>query len=522
MYKYSIYFAQYRLRDYERYLAVKEFENQFPIIKDFTVKTKCIELKTPNLINEEKIKKLTFFCKYQILDGETKTEQLTYQTIAENYTDDPQKLLQSLENNKSRNIRYLTHSFHEYKGRFYPQLAKSLMNYAGIDKGKTILDPFCGSGTTLVESLLFGVNAIGIDINPIAHLLAKAKVRCLLLKPRDFEVLRHSFVPRLKNADWENNTIDNYKDSLEFEYLKRWFPLNNLKQIIKIQTIIKTLENVDEQLFAKVTLSNLLRDYSYQDPSQLRIRIRKDNPPENLIEKYIENFLKQINDLEKYNSLNKLELTSNIQTYLGDVRTLDKTIGIKPHTIDLVITSPPYATALPYIDTDRLSLYVFGFVNKNNFRELEESLIGNREITKTKREQLDKELESNFQDSILPKEIIDLLKYIYFLNKNSDVGFRRKNTAALLYKYFYDMNTSLYQISKSLKKKSMAFFVVGDNKTRASDENITIPTADFISLIAKNNKFELVEKIDLSVQKSYSIHSKNSINTESVLVFQRR
>lgn len=233
------------------------------------------------------------------------------------------------------------------------------------------------------------------------------------------------------------------------------------------------------------------------------------------------NLLEQVLNLEKFQSLDKFELESDIQIYLGDARLLMTSTNLKPNTVDVVITSPPYATALPYIDTDRLSLFVFGFTNKTTFRKLEETLIGNREITKLNRELLDKELECNFKQSVLPHEIIQILKKIYLLNKNSDVGFRKKNTASLLYKYFLDMNKGMNQISQVLKKNKLAFFVVGNNRTTAGSEEINISTDDFIGKIAEQNNFRLIEKINMTVNKSYLIHSKNSINKESILVLKR-
>jgi hypothetical protein len=84
------------------------------------------------------------------------------------------------------------------------------------------------------------------------------------------------------------------------------------------------------------------------------------------------------------------------------------------------------------------------------------------------------------------------------------------------------MHRGINQISQVLKKNKLAFFVVDNNKTTAGNQNITKPTDDFISLIAELNNFELIEKINMTVQQSYMIHSKNSINTESILILQRK
>lgn len=523
MYKYQIDFSKYKLRDYEKELAVKEFDNQFPAVKNKLVDEKGISFTTSKLLDECKLKKLTFYSEFHYQNAKSgKSSILTDQSVVESYHNFEPNLFDDMKPNKSREIRYLTHSFHEYKGRFYPQLAKAFMNYAGIKKGDTVLDPFCGSGTTLVESFLFGANAVGVDINPIAFLLAKAKVKSILLEQKYLTEIRKAFENIKEDLGWKKIKIGDYSNILDTEYLQNWFPENNLKKVISIQEIIKSLSNETSQLFSKVVLSNLLRDFSFQDPTQLRIRRRADTPPENLIETFRKNLVEQIENLERFKSLNRFQLQSNIENYLGDIRTLMKSANLKNNSIDVVITSPPYATALPYVDTDRLSLFAFGYTDKNSFRKLEETLIGNREITKSKRVILDKELEANFKSSVLPKEIISLLQKIYLLNTNSNVGFRRKNTAALLYKYFLDMHQGINQVLQVLKKNKFAFFVVGNNRTTAGHKSIDIPTDDFIGLIAEQNNFKLVEKICMTVQQSYMIHSKNSINTESILVLQRK
>lgn len=522
MYKYQIDFSLYKLRDYEKELAVKEFENQFPTVKSKSVTEKGISFTSSKLLDEPKLKKLTFYSEFHYQNSKSgKSNVLTDQAVVESFHNFKPNLFNDIKPNKSREIRYLTHSFHEYKGRFYPQLAKAFMNYAGIKKGDTVLDPFCGSGTTLVESFLFGANAVGVDINPIAFLLAKAKVKSILLNQKDLTEIRRAFENIKEDSGWKKIKIEDYSNTLDTEYLLNWFPENNLKKFISIQEIIKTLSNETSQLFSKVVLSNLLRDFSFQDPTQLRIRRRADIPPENLIETFKKTIVEQIENLERFISLNRFDLQSNVQNYLGDIRTLMKCANLKKNSVDVVITSPPYATALPYVDTDRLSLFAFGYTDKDSFRKLEQTLIGNREITKSKRVILDKELEANFETSVLPKEIVALLQKIYLLNKSSDVGFRRKNTAALLYKYFLDMNQGMSQVSEVLKKNKFAFFVVGNNRTTAGNEMIDIPTDDFIGLIAKQNNFKLIEKICMKVPQSYMIHSKNSINTESILVLQR-
>lgn len=522
MFKYRIEFSKYKLRAYERKLAIMEFENQFPMVTTKNILDNSIDFTSTTLLDENKLRKLTFFSSYNYQNKKSsKVNAYTEQTILENFSRIEPNLFNQFTPNGARDIRYLTHSFHEYKGRFYPQIVKSFINYAGLKKQDIVLDPFCGSGTTLVESLLYGVNSVGVDINPIAVLLANAKVKSLMLGEESLNRIMEKINSIDEKTGWNDIDIDDYRLKLDVEYLLKWFPINNLKKIFFIQNLIDSLIDENSILFARVILSNLLRKFSYQDPTQLRIRRRKDKPDETLIKAFKVDILSKINTLTKFLKFKHFALSSNVQINLGDIRNLTKTANLEKGTIDLVITSPPYATALPYVDTDRLSLFALGYTEKNSFKILEQSLIGNREITKSKRELLDLELEKSFATSVLPSEILKLLKKVYSLNRDSDVGFRRKNTAALLFKYFIDMQIGMEQVAIVLRKNKYAFWVVGNNKTKAGGELINIPTDDFISLIAQRNHFKLIKKLPMTVQKSYMIHSKNSINSESILIFQR-
>ena len=69
---------------------------------------------------------------------------------------------------------YLTHSLHPYPAKFPPQLPRIVLKKYG-SAGMTVLDPFCGSGTTLVEARLLGFNAVGVDVNGLSTLLSKVK-----------------------------------------------------------------------------------------------------------------------------------------------------------------------------------------------------------------------------------------------------------------------------------------------------------------------------------------------------------
>ena len=70
-------------------------------------------------------------------------------------------------------------NIHPYPARFIPDIPRELISALGCAKGSVVLDPFCGSGTTLVEAQRAGFDAVGIDLNPIACLISSVKTQPL-------------------------------------------------------------------------------------------------------------------------------------------------------------------------------------------------------------------------------------------------------------------------------------------------------------------------------------------------------
>jgi DNA modification methylase len=106
---------------------------------------------------------------------------------------------------KGCKTQYFTHTFHPYPARFIPQIPSTFIKL-WTEEGETVLDPMCGCGTTLVESLLHNRNAIGNDLNPLAVLISKVKTT--LISEEEFryfneKLLSASGIEGIRKLLWE-------------------------------------------------------------------------------------------------------------------------------------------------------------------------------------------------------------------------------------------------------------------------------------------------------------------------------
>jgi len=416
--------------------------------------------------------------------------------------------------------KYITHGLHPYKGKFYPQLAKGLMNLCALPNGATLLDPFCGSGTTLLEGYLNGLRSFGCDMNPLAAKIAKAKVGILDVNPDVVREAVGTLVRRIEEAPTLPVDQREQFDTNCLDEVLKWFPE---PVVSKMNWLLSSIRSVSEGVirdFLEVVFSSIIRDISQQDPNDLRIRRRK-KPIEDadVFQLYMDALDKQYARVEKFWSVRGYspDRLWPCRVVEGDSRnsaTLGM-LGLERNSVDLVLTSPPYATALPYIDTDRLSLLVLFGMDSSARRPIEQNLVGSREIVTKERRQFEQMI--NDGGNGLPEKVCEYLQDLYHRVSRADVGFRRKNMPALLQRFFLDMATVIKNCYYVLRPGGEAMIVIGDNRMRVESDYERIPTTDFVQEIALSCRFELLERIDISVTTENLVHIKNAITQNVVL-----
>ncbi len=498
---YRIWYHPYKYFPYEKKLAKKELLNlgkiaQFVENKDF------VEVKFSQK-HGTKPEHLVYYSAFSI--GNSPVQQ-TQQSLLEN----------SASKGKRQATRYSVHGLHEYKGKFNPQIVRGILNTLGFRNGERILDPFCGSGTTLVECALEGRSAHGTDINPLAVFLANTKVETLSLDPDTIETTFSTFLKRIRGRKKiEHDPLSKARN----DYLMKWFTPDHFAFIERARSAMSSLDYRCANLI-KVLLSDLLRNYSEQEPADLRIRRRKSPYPDTPILQALEAKFIEFSDLYRRSheivgaikSSNKAHLLTNSATH--EYSKWVSEVG----QFDAVVSSPPYATALPYIDTQRLSLVWLDLLEPSELMKKEAELTGSRELRKKGVEEHNEMIHENTDD--LPDSVVHLCRSLLKRLGPND-GFRRMATPALLYRYFVSMKNSLQSSRSALKPGGLLCYLLGTNQTTIGGKKTVIETPQLVADIGGKLGFEVDAPIDLEVYKRYGIHSKNAVKTEQLILLKK-
>jgi len=331
--------------------------------------------------------------------------------------------------------RYLTHDIHRYPAKFIPQLARRIVEgYSG--KGEVILDPFCGSGTALLEARLTGRNAIGVDLNPVAYYVSKVKTNPI--EPRSLKRRWERFSQKLSPIFGFNEVPQYQLPEKALEVLSAWIPERQLEDMRRLFTLINEVEDESFRDFLIVAFSNIQKNCSWWLMKSVKpARNFKKKVPE-----VIPTFTRQVERMRKKNDQlwERLEGSETwVKVYKADTRELSSVVSDE---VDLILFSPPYVTSYEYIDVHKLS--VVWLEQTKELRELKKHFIGSASA-KPK----DVEIRSGTAERIA-----------------AELGRKDKRLARAVRTYFVDMQLSFEEMDRVLKTGGVVAIVIGNTKLK--------------------------------------------------------
>ncbi|MFQ6011296.1 MAG: DNA methyltransferase, partial [Nitrososphaerales archaeon] len=324
---------------------------------------------------------------------------------------------------------HLTHYIHPYKGKFHPKLVRALLNYVISDDEALVLDNFAGSGTLLLEACWLGLNSVGTEINPLSTLTSAVKCASLALDPRILKKTIEVYLKKLEdsesahkgfNLEGGNATIEpGIKTDSEFLVLPKEvanaLDPSIIESVLRARQIIGYIASGPVADFILVALAGAISDLARRKGGGL-IEVLRGR----LNDLYLRVYL-----FDVMNRVLKIKLGRS-KTYQLDCRNMKK---IRTGTVDGIINSPPYSTALDYVRNDLPQLTLLRLAD---LPALESDMIGNPNFKVYPSSLLKEILEEKQPYSKLPEEGRGVIKEL--------VKGERKKEAIRSYQFFVDMD----------------------------------------------------------------------------------
>jgi len=378
----------------------------------------------------------------------------------------------------SNNVAYLTHTIHKYPAKFIPHIPRWAISKYLHKQSSLVLDPFCGSGTTLVEALVSHQNSIGIDIDPLSALISKVKTTPI---PRE---KLHSVIDELKQSIKSQKTGQFIP---KIKTLNHWFSEGNIRELSIIRDCIeKYRDDTDIYDFLIITFSSVIRKASNADNQTQKTYVShtltKVVPPATpLFFRNLDLYSRRVNEQSEL-----VDSRNFARVFRADSRQTDSLWKVeKLPEVDLVVTSPPYIKAIDYIYNQMAEYFwigdLFNLETQPKQNDFKRSYIGTKQIKATDYQSLPK---TSIED-------IDLLA--------SEIAKKNMKHGYIVAKFFNDMKLHFKSVHKTMRKDAHYIMVIGNNTV----SGLNVPSHGFIRECAEEAGFSYCNHFGYSIRNRY-------------------
>lgn len=368
-----------------------------------------------------------------------------------------------------RNPPYKIYSIGFQPAKSIPEISRWFLNKY-LDSDCTILDPFAGSGTTIIEGLKFGANILWLDYNPLSRLICKVKTTY-------FDILK----ARLELTKILNNSNEQKRffKTVNFSNIDFWFQeeVQVGLEVLK-ENILKADEHM-QPLFWLAFATTVRKTSDMNDGMLLAAkRVHIEEIPKRSradVFKYFEIYCeKTIDAIAEWILPLNGQLKKARELSCHDVNKLEG-----EWRCDAVVTSPPYINAIDYVWASKFELHWLGLVKTNQDRlDLYSKEIGTERIPREEYCELGR---------LGNKKLDQLIEDIYFGSKYKASSGQNKLRARVVYKYFADMKRHFQIVREHLIKKGYYCFTIGDKSKICG---VDIPVAELLTELAEEAGFQ--------------------------------
>ena len=192
---------------------------------------------------------------------------------------------------KALDSGYLSHKWHSYPAKFYPQFVRALLNICQVNRNYTIYDPYAGCGTSAVESKLLGMNYFGVDISKLAVMISQVKVDLDI----DIGQIRNTLV----DFSWKfRSELSKKWAYTDFEM--KWYNEHNRPQVLLLYYLIEQIKNERVKRFFKIALSSILRRVGNTKSGQIETRFEERKEKIDVLKLLVTRVNSMLEDVQEY------------------------------------------------------------------------------------------------------------------------------------------------------------------------------------------------------------------------------
>ena len=358
---------------------------------------------------------------------------------------------------RASDTKEYTHCFHTYPAMMIPQIARQLLKEYGIEGG-WLLDPYCGTGTSLVESSLFGMHSVGCDINPLVRLIATAKSTPICLSTLD-EILS-SLNDNLFQIEFREGKVPDapIPDILNLEY---WFSEEVIRCLAYLRNWINAVEDEAARNFMLVAFSETVREVSYTRNGEFKLYRMPAKKLEDFNPDVFGVFSKKLNR-NRHGLAAFLEKRKSVEVSVSSANTVHGELPM-PRPLggyDLVITSPPYGDSQTTVAYGQFSRLAAEWIGLPNARKVDRLAMGGHQAKET------------LMDSPIAEAIAEI--------KSVDEKRAREVSA-----FYIDLECSINSIAQVCSPHATICYVVGNRRVKG----VTLPTDEFVVDVFRKHVF---------------------------------
>jgi len=384
-----------------------------------------------------------------------------------------------LRRNKLKGEDRAFHDWYRFVLSFPPHLVRTYITKLGLEPGHLLLDPFCGTGTTLVEAKKNGVRSFGVEAHPMAHFASSVKTEWSVNSEALIEHASQVFENASRTIEQTNGELRVLSNEEEALLLTNSIGPIPLHKCLVLREAILGMPNSsirDVELLALAFVAVFCASNLKFGPEVGVRRKKKYDAP--VLETWLAKVNEMASDLEEFSS--RLYVAS--ECALADARGIVETLP--PDSVDGVITSPPYPNEKDYTRTTRLETVLLNFMgSKRDLRALKQTLVRSNTRNVYCSDDDDRVIEHNEKINAIAREIE---RRRIALKKDS--GFERLYHRVTTL-YFGGMKRHLEQLKGPLKPGARLAYVVGD---QASYLRVLIRTGELLADIAHEVGYEVL------------------------------